>query len=91
MHDDKLPLGPIGDDARLPIRRDSGLPTAQRPGVLSVEMLAGQGGENPDEIDLMAYWRILLFATMFRNATSITAFFRIPSNRVVELGSQVVM
>ena len=39
----------------------------------------------------MAYWRVLLFATMFRNATSITAFFRIPSNRVVELGSQVVM
>lgn len=39
----------------------------------------------------MAYWRVLLFATMFRNATSITAFFKIPSNRVVELGSQVVM
>ena len=39
----------------------------------------------------MAYWRVLLFAMMFRNATSITAFFRIPSNRVVELGSQVVM
>ena len=39
----------------------------------------------------MARWRALLFATMFRNATSLTAFFRIPSNRVVELGSQVVL
>ncbi len=39
----------------------------------------------------MAYWRVLLFSAMFRNATSITAFFRIPSNRVVELGSQVVL
>lgn len=39
----------------------------------------------------MAYWRVLLFTTMFRNATSLTAFFRIPSNRVVELGSQVVL
>ncbi|SDG53236.1 potassium transporter Kup [Propionivibrio dicarboxylicus] len=39
----------------------------------------------------MAYWRVLLFAAMFRNATSITAFFRVPSNRVVELGSQVVL
>ena len=39
----------------------------------------------------MAYWRVLLFAAMFRNATSITAFFRIPSNRVVELGSQVIL
>jgi KUP system potassium uptake protein len=39
----------------------------------------------------MAYWRVLLFALMFRNASSLTAFFRIPSNRVVELGSQVVL
>ncbi|WP_301100743.1 potassium transporter Kup [Propionivibrio sp.] len=39
----------------------------------------------------MAYWRILLFAVMFRNASSLTAFFKIPSNRVVELGSQVVI
>lgn len=39
----------------------------------------------------MAYWRVLLFALMFRNASSLTAFFKIPSNRVVELGSQVVI
>ncbi len=39
----------------------------------------------------MAYWRELIFVTMFRNAGSATAFFKIPSNRVVELGSQVVL
>lgn len=39
----------------------------------------------------MAYWRELLFVAMFRNAGSATAFFKIPSNRVVELGSQVVL
>lgn len=39
----------------------------------------------------MAYWRALLFVTMFRNAGSATAYFRIPSNRVVELGSQVTL
>jgi len=39
----------------------------------------------------MAYWRSLVFVAMFRNAGSATAFFRIPSNRVVELGSQVVL
>ncbi|NHC05223.1 potassium transporter Kup [Azonexus fungiphilus] len=39
----------------------------------------------------MAYWRALLFIAMFRNAGSATAFFRIPSNRVVELGAQVVL
>lgn len=37
----------------------------------------------------MAYWRKLLFSAMFRNAGSATAFFKIPSNRVVELGTQI--
>ena len=39
----------------------------------------------------LAYWRELLFVAMFRNAGSATAFFKIPSNRVVELGSQIVL
>jgi KUP system potassium uptake protein len=39
----------------------------------------------------MAYWRTLIFVAMFRNAGSATAFFKIPSNRVVELGSQIVL
>jgi len=39
----------------------------------------------------MVHWRFLLFAAMFRNASSLTTFFKIPSNRVVELGSQVVL
>ena len=37
----------------------------------------------------MAYWRQILFTWMFRNADPATAFFRIPPNRVVELGAQV--
>jgi KUP system potassium uptake protein len=37
----------------------------------------------------MALWRESLFAVMARNAQSATAFFRIPANRVVELGMQV--
>jgi KUP system potassium uptake protein len=39
----------------------------------------------------MAYWRVLLFVALFRNAGSATAFFKIPSNRVVELGTQVML
>ena len=39
----------------------------------------------------MAFWREKIFVAMFRNAGSATAFFRIPSNRVVELGTQVVL
>jgi KUP system potassium uptake protein len=37
----------------------------------------------------MAYWRQILFSWMFRNADTATAFFKIPPNRVVELGAQV--
>jgi KUP system potassium uptake protein len=39
----------------------------------------------------MAFWREKLFVAMFRNGGSATAFFQIPSNRVVELGTQVVL
>ena len=37
----------------------------------------------------MALWREKLFASLFRNATRPMDFFRIPYNRVVELGTQV--
>jgi len=37
----------------------------------------------------MATWRDRIFATMSRNAASITDFFNIPSNRVIELGTRV--
>jgi KUP system potassium uptake protein len=37
----------------------------------------------------MAIWREKLFAWMMRNAESAMEFFRLPTNRVVELGSQV--
>jgi KUP system potassium uptake protein len=37
----------------------------------------------------MALWREKLFVSMSRNAGSVTAYFQIPTNRVVELGTQV--
>jgi KUP system potassium uptake protein len=37
----------------------------------------------------MARWRDRLFAAMARNAGSVTDFFEIPTNRVVELGTRV--
>ncbi|MBD5803646.1 potassium transport protein Kup [Azoarcus sp. Aa7] len=39
----------------------------------------------------IAPWRARLFAFMTKNATSATDFFRIPNNRVVELGTQLVI
>ena len=37
----------------------------------------------------MATWREKIFASMMRNAASAARFFRLPPNRVVELGSQI--
>jgi len=37
----------------------------------------------------MALWREKLFVSMSRNAGSVTSYFQIPTNRVVELGTQV--
>jgi KUP system potassium uptake protein len=37
----------------------------------------------------MAMWREKLFVTMARNSASATAYFKLPTNRVVELGTQV--
>ena len=37
----------------------------------------------------MALWRERLFASMSKNATKASEFFNVPTNRVVELGTQV--
>ena len=37
----------------------------------------------------MAIWREQLFAWMVRNAESAMEFFKLPTNRVIELGSQL--
>ena len=39
----------------------------------------------------MVLWREKLFVLMYRNASSATSFYKIPTNRVVELGTQVVI
>lgn len=39
----------------------------------------------------MNYWREKIFIAMFRNASSAADFFKLPANRVVEMGSQVVL
>jgi len=43
----------------------------------------------PTELPGMAIWREKLFAFMSRNAQPATAFFRIPRERVIEVGLQV--
>ena len=47
------------------------------------------GPNIPRQGDKMAKWRDDLFAVMSRNAGSVVAYFNIPSNSVIELGTRV--
>jgi len=73
----------------------SALALAQLPGVtldsMQVSYFLGRETLIPQIGSDMAYWRELLFVALYRNAGSATEFYRLPTNRVVELGSQVVL
>jgi KUP system potassium uptake protein len=45
----------------------------------------------PSEHSRLAAWQRLLFFVLTRNALSATDFYRIPTNRVVELGAQIAL
>ncbi|RRV08083.1 potassium transporter Kup [Pseudomonas sp. v388] len=45
----------------------------------------------PSNMEGMARWRRVLFAFMLKNANGNLRFFKLPSNRVIELGTQVEM
>ena len=45
----------------------------------------------PAMVPKLPFWRLWLFLVMARNAQSATEFFRIPSDRVVELGVRVAI
>ncbi|MBZ4416589.1 potassium transporter Kup [Myxococcus sp. RHSTA-1-4] len=65
--------------------REAGLPF----NVMSTSFFLGRETLIVSKHPGMARWREALFVWMSRNARSATAFFRIPPNRVVELGAQV--
>ena len=39
----------------------------------------------------LSYWREMLYIWMFKNSSSATSYFKIPPNRVIELGTQRVL
>ncbi|ADO75903.1 potassium transporter Kup [Stigmatella aurantiaca] len=57
--------------------------------LMSTSFFLGRETLIPSKKPGMAMWREALFAWMSRNARSATSYFRIPPNRVVELGTQV--
>jgi KUP system potassium uptake protein len=73
--------------AALALCADAGLATE----LLDTSFFLGRETLIPRFGSEMSIWRTKIFIAMFRNAGSATAFFKIPSNRVVELGTQIVL
>ena len=57
--------------------------------IMTTSFFLGRETIVPSETPGMAFWREQVFAWMSRNATSAMDFFGIPTNRVIELGTQV--
>jgi KUP system potassium uptake protein len=57
--------------------------------MMETTFVVGRDTVIPTTLPGMALWREHIFAWMTRNAASANDFFRIPANRVVELGSQI--
>jgi KUP system potassium uptake protein len=99
----RLQIEPIGDDFYRVLVRFGFMETPDVP--LALMRSCDQGGIYFDPMDTtyfasretvvasrhrgMPIWRDKLFAFMHRNAAPATGFFRIPGNRLVELGAQV--
>jgi len=58
---------------------------------MQVSFFLGRESVVPAAVPKMSRWRHWLFMVMARNAVSATEFFRIPSDRVVELGVRVAI
>jgi KUP system potassium uptake protein len=56
---------------------------------MSTSFFLGRETLIPSKKPGMAMWREHLFAVMSRNARTATSFYRLPPNRVVELGAQI--
>ena len=99
----RLRIEPIGEDFYRIVLRFGFMETPDVP--LALMRSCDQGGIHFDPMDTtyfasresvvagrhrgMPIWRDRLFAFMHRNAAPATGFFRIPGNRLVELGAQV--
>ncbi len=59
--------------------------------MMDTSFFIGKESVIPKPNSEMALWREKLFVAMFRNAGSITTYFKLPPNRVVELGAQVTL
>jgi KUP system potassium uptake protein len=62
---------------------------APEPNILATSFFVSRETVVPTEGDGMAHWREELFATMSDISSSVVDYFKIPPNRVIELGTRV--
>ncbi len=74
--------------AKLPNEQAAGLPHLD---LMLTSYFLARESVVPSDLPGMAKWREVLFAWMSRNALSATDFFKLPPNRIVELGAQVAI
>jgi KUP system potassium uptake protein len=73
--------------AVLPLCADQGLDLD----LMQTSFFLGRETLLPRRGSSLSYWREQLFVAMFRNAGNAAAHFRLPPNRVIELGAQVTL
>ncbi|MCX7170551.1 MAG: KUP/HAK/KT family potassium transporter, partial [Proteobacteria bacterium] len=77
------------DDPDIPLALSMCAPQGIRYEAMETSFFLGRETIVRQGLPVMARWRQKLFTWMFRNAETATTFFKIPTNRVVELGTQV--
>lgn len=77
------------DETDVPAALKAAAPLGLEPQEMETSYFLGRETLIPSERPGMALWRESLFAWMTRNATSAMDYFKLPANRVVELGTQV--
>jgi KUP system potassium uptake protein len=79
------------DDPDLPETLDWCAEQGLRFDMMDTSFFIGRETLIPEVGAEMALWREKLFVAMYRNGGSIASYFSLPPNRVVELGSQIVL
>ena len=79
------------DDPDLPETLDWCAEQGLRLELMDTSFFLGRETLIPQMSSEMALWREKLFVAMYRNAGSVASYFNLPPNRVVELGSQIVL
>jgi KUP system potassium uptake protein len=78
------------DDPNIPLALESCGSRGMAPfEIMETSFFLGRETIVPNRVPAMPLWRQILFMWMFRNAGTATDFFKLPTTRVVELGTQV--